>query len=300
MTAGPRVVVVTRATDYESLLARHGTREAARFFLETRGQAIDDVEARHRRFDASLATVLRGIPVEWRRSRVDRADLSRFVFEPADLVVAVVVPGRAFVAERGEVILDGQLVVGINPDPERFDGVLVPHRPEHAPKLLRAAAEARVEVEVRTMVEAKLDDGQRLLALNELFLGHRTHQSARYRLRHAAREERHSSSGIVVSTGTGATGWAKSIHLARRGDVPLPKPVDPSLAFFVREAFPSVATGTSIAEGVLAADAVLEVTSEMNDGGTVFGDGIEEDRIDFRWGLRARVSVAREKLRLVR
>jgi hypothetical protein len=32
------------------------------------------------------------------------------------------------------------------------------------------------------MVQAELDDGQRLLALNEIFVGHRTHQSARYRL----------------------------------------------------------------------------------------------------------------------
>jgi hypothetical protein len=53
-------------------------------------------------------------------------------------------------------------------------------------------------------------------------------------------------------------------------------------------------------EGVLGGADVLEVTSEMNDGGTVFGDGIEGDRIDFGWGLRARVRVARERLLLVR
>ena len=141
---------------------------------------------------------------------------------------------------------------------------------------------------------------QRLLALNEVFVGHRTHQSARYRLRHAGREERHSSSGMVVSTGTGATGWARSIQLARGGTLALPLPADPRIAFLVREAFPSVATGTSLVEGLLGGAEILEVTSEMNDGGTLFGDGIESDRIDFGWGLRARIGVARERLRLVR
>ena len=32
------------------------------------------------------------------------------------------------------------------------------------------------------MVEAVLDDGQSLLALNEVFIGHQSHQSARYRI----------------------------------------------------------------------------------------------------------------------
>jgi NAD kinase len=296
-TATPRAVVVTRATDYEALLARHGTREAARFFLESRGQSIDDAEARHRRFEAALNTVLQGIPVQWRRNRVDREDLSRFVFEPGDVIVAV---GQDGLVANAAKYLDGQRVIGVNPDPQRFDGVLALHRAGRAGKLLRATAEGHVEIEARTMVEATLDDGQRLLALNEVFVGHRTHQSARYRLRHAGREERHSSSGMVVSTGTGATGWARSIHLARHADLALPAPSDPRLAFFVREAFPSVATGTSLVEGVLGGAEVLEVTSEMNDGGTVFGDGIESDRIDFGWGLRARVRVARERLQLVR
>jgi hypothetical protein len=67
----------------------------------------------------------------------------------------------------------------------------------------------------------------------------------------------------------------------------------------VREPFPSVATGTEVEEGLLAEGETLEVTSEMNDGGTLFGDGIEDDRIAFGWGMRARIAVARERLRLV-
>jgi hypothetical protein len=288
--------LVTRATDYDLLLARHGTREQARFFLATRGQDIEDLEERHRHFMAAQQRVSQAVPVRWRRSRVDRADLSRFVFEPADLVLAL---GQDGLVANVAKYLRGQLVIGVNPDPERYEGVLVPHPPASATDLLLLAAEGRVRVLERTMVQAALEDGQRLLALNEVFLGHTTHQSARYRIRWGNREERHSSSGLIVSTGTGSTGWARSIHRQRGLPLSMPAPEDRRLAFFVREPWPSVATATSVEHGLLDEADALEVVSEMNDGGALFGDGIEDDRVAFGWGMRARLTVARERLRLV-
>jgi NAD kinase len=289
-------VVVTRPTDYEALLARHGTRDQARFFLSRRDQSIDEVEARHRRFEAALTRVSQAIPVRWRRTRLRRGELSRFVFEPDDVVVVL---GQDGLVPNVAKYLDGQLVVGLNPDPALYDGLLVRHGVEALADLLADAAAARAPVEERTMVEARLDDGQRLLALNEVFVGHRSHQSARYRLRLGKNEERQSSSGLIVATGTGATGWARSVSRDRRGEVKLPAPVEPALSFFVREAFPSVATGTSLTEGRLDGEARLALVSEMNEDGVVFGDGIEEDRLAFGWGVRAEVGVAREVLRLV-
>jgi NAD kinase len=293
----PRVVVVTRATDYEALLVRHATREQARFFLETRGQDLEAVEATHRRFHEALAIVLSTIPAKWRRARVDRADLSRFLFEPDDVVVAL---GQDGLVANLAKYLDGQPVVGLNPDPARYEGILVPHPPEQTGVLIHAAAEDEIASEGRTMVEARLDDGQRLLALNEVFAGHLSHQSARYRIRWRRRTERHSSSGVIVTTGTGATGWARSIARQRREPPPLPGPTDPALAFFVREPFPSVATEAGLDAGVVRAGESLEIVSEMNEGGVLFGDGIEADRLAFGWGVRARISVSEVRLRLVR
>ena len=295
-TVAPRVVVVTRKTDYERLLERHATRQQARFFLESRGQALEDVVARHERSEEALGRVLAAIPVAWRRTRVDRGDLDRFLFEPQDTIVVV---GQDGLVANVAKYLDGQLVLGVNPDPQRNDGVLVPHSPEAAAGLLPATAMRDVPVETRCMVEASLDGVQRILALNELFVGHRTHQSARYRLRFGEREERQSSSGLIVATGTGATGWARSIHRERRSPLSMPAPEEPGLVFFVREAFPSVATGTEITEGRLADDGALVVTSEMNEGGVIFGDGIEADRIEFAWGMTVRVGVSARCLRMV-
>jgi NAD kinase len=295
-TSPPRVLVITRPTDYEALLARHGTREQARFFLTRHDQSIDEVEARHRRFGAVLARASQAIPVRWRRTRLGRADLSRFVFEPDDIAVVV---GPDGLVPNVAKYLDGQLVIGVNPDPGAYDGLLVRHPVEALGDLLADAARGRSRIEARTMAFASLDDGQRILALNEIFVGHRTHQSARYRIRRGEREERQSSSGLIVSTGTGATGWARSIQRDRRADVQLPAASEPALAFFVREAFPSVATGTTITEGRIAGGEALALISEMNDDGVVFGDGIEDDRLALSWGVRATLGVAKETLRLV-
>jgi NAD kinase len=292
----PRVVVVTRATEYAVLLARHGTAPQVRFFLERRGQSIDEVRRRHDRVEAALAEVSRAIPTRWRRARVERADLPRFVFEPDDLVVAV---GQDGLVANAAKYLAGQPVLGVNPDPERNDGVLVRHPPDAAAALLAAMAARRAGVEERTLVSAGLDDGQRLLALNEVFVGHRSHQSARYRIRFGAAEERQSSSGLIVATGTGATGWARSINGERRRSLPLPAATDPTLAFLVREPFPSVSTGTRIDGAIVERGDTLEVVSEMDDGGVVFGDGIEDDRLEFGWGTTLRVEVAAERLRVV-
>lgn len=293
----PRVVLVTRPTDYQNLIAHHGTREAARFFLESRGQRIEEAESRHARFDLALRTVLSAIPLKWRRSRIDRSDLASFVFEPEDLVLAL---GQDGLVANVAKYLEGQLVLGINPDPEAFEGVLVLHPPAAAADLLQDAVAGRAKVESRTMAEARLDDGQHLLALNEVFIGHRTHQSARYRIRLGEREERQSSSGLIVTTGTGATGWARSIVQQRKESPALPKPTDHRLAFFVREAWPSRATGTSLNQGSVDSQHPLELTSEMNEDGVLFGDGIEQDHLEFTWGMRAVVTIAPDCLKLIR
>ena len=295
-TQVPRVVVVTRSTPYAALLERHATRGQAAFFLESRGQDIAVLEAAHAQVEEALVAVSRAIPAKWRNARVDRRDLDRFLFEPEDVVVTV---GQDGLVANVAKYLEGQPVVGINPLPEAYDGILVPHTPAAAADLLEDLGAGRATLEHRTMAEAALDDGQRLLALNEVFVGHRSHQSARYRLSAAGEVERHSSSGLIVSTGTGATGWARSINLGRGSPLALPAPAERRLAFFVREAFPSRATGTGLTSGFVDAEAGLSVISEMDAGGVVFGDGIEDDHLEFGWGRTLRVGVATRSLALV-
>jgi hypothetical protein len=292
----PRAVLVQRPTEYEALLARHGTREQARFFLAGRDRTLEEVELRHATVEDARRGVLGAIPPDWRRALVDRDELDRFLFEPDDVIVVL---GQDGLVANVAKYLDGQPVIGLNPEPERWMGVLVTHPPQAAADLLADAAAGRAAVHPRTMAQARLDDGQVLLALNELFVGHASHQSARYTLTALGQRERQSSSGLIVTTGTGATGWAASIRRERHSEIAPPAPADPALAFYVREAWPSPATGTALTEGLLANGAALDVQCELENGGVVFGDGIEADALALDWGSRVRIGVAPIQLRLV-
>jgi hypothetical protein len=292
----PRVVILTRLTEYSRLLQQHGTLGQARFFLERRGQSLEALEGLHQQQVRALEIVEGGIPVDWRRGHVQRQELDRFLFEPEDLIVAV---GQDGLVANVAKYLTGQPVIGVNPSPERFPGILVPHLPGSCSQLLLAAAHEQAFLQACSMVRASLDDGQKLLALNEIFVGHASHQSARYRLSWNDQEERQSSSGLIVTSGTGATGWARSIHQERRSSLELPSPIEPALAFFVREAWPSLATGSSLTEGRLEGGVHLFITSEMEQGGVAFGDGIESDRIELMWGQRLEIGLAKARLNLV-
>ena len=291
----PRVVVVSRPSERDELVLRHGTLQQARFFLESRGQRLDAVLERHAILETALHAVTAAVPGKWRRARVMRHELDRFLFDPDDVVVVV---GQDGLVANVAKYLRGQPVIGINPSTALYPGVLVRHPPGAAGDLLAMFARGAMPCEERTMVRARLGDGQTLLALNEIFVGHRTHQSARYRIAWGGRAERHSSSGLIVATGTGSTGWAKSISQSRSNAPKLPDPLAPDLAFLVREAWGSVTTGDTLTGGRIAAGETLEVTSEMNDGGTVFGDGIEADRLELPFGQTVALGCAEQSMRL--
>lgn len=290
----PRAVFVTRETDYELLLARHATREQARFFLETRGQSLTTIEANHEQLHRTVQRARRLVPAEWRQAQVRRADLDRFLFGPEDVIVAV---GQDGLVANVAKYLGGQPVLGINPSPNLYDGVLVRVPLEQLTRRLVGSLVGDAPAERRTMVEARMDNGAHLLALNEVFVGHRSHQSARYRIVLGDQSEDQSSSGLIVASGTGATGWARSIIESTHAQLQV-APNDRAVAYFVREPFPSVATGTRMRCGRLA-EQPLEVTSRMNDGGVIFADGIEQDFLAFDWGRQVCLRPAPHALNLI-
>ncbi len=71
-----------------------------------------------------------------------------------------------------------------------------------------------------------------------------------------------------------------------------------AFGYWVREPFPSVATGTDLRGGKFAGSP-LTVVSRMNEGGVVFSDGIEQDFVAFDWGRRVSLAPADRTFNLV-
>lgn len=294
----PRLVIVTRPTPLDMLVRRFGTIDQAKFYVESRGRSFDRPLRAHELQQQALDSVLRAIPPEQRRTQLSREELDRFVFNPDDVILAV---GQDGLVPNVAKYLHGQMLIGFNPDHETWPGVLCRHNPDGAGEQIAWVNRRHegFEVEARTMVLATREDGQMLPALNELFIGHQTHQSAKYRIRIGKQSERHSSSGVIISTGTGATGWTSSIVRQRGIEDPLPSPADRRLTYMVREPWPSIATGIDINFGFINEGEEIELVSEMEEGGVIFGDGIEGDYIEFNEGQTVRITVARRALNLV-
>lgn len=298
-----RLVIVTRETRLEALKQRFVTLEQARFYLDRAGQDLGPLEREHQRFSQALDTVRSAVPDDLPVQMVGRELVSSFPFRESDTVATIGPDG--LVANTVKYAL-GIPIITVNPDPDTIEGILCRTEPEEFGQVLRRVLAERAEIQAMTLAEAATSDGQRLLAVNDLFIGRRDHVSARYRIEIDARAEHHSSSGIVVSTGVGSTGWMRSIlqgafRTAKAWGVPdLPEAasISPlgwdtqSLAYFVREPFPSVGLGTELTTGQIPTGGQLVLTSEMAQAGVIFSDGVIQDAIDFHSGITAEIRIS--------
>jgi NAD kinase len=305
-----KLVLVTRKTRLQQLVARFGTRSQAKFYLEHAGgdfadyQREDDAYARslevlHRQLD-------RGDSAELRVQQLDRELVSTFLFGPTDLVVAL---GQDGLVANVAKYVGAQPVIAVNPDPERFDGVLLPFAPHQVRPAVASVLAGKARLRSITLAEARLADGQRLLAFNDLYLGARSHVSARYTLRVGDRAESQSSSGVLVSTGAGSTGWLSSVFNMAAGIASFTggtpgAPMhlaweDPRLVFIVREPFASRHSRASLVAGVVGPGKSLVFESQMPAGGVIFSDGVESDAVAFDAGAVATIGAAAQRTQLV-
>ena len=305
-----RIVLVTRKTRLEELIVRFNTIEQARFYVEHLGADFSDYETEHHVYQQAVQTAEATLSRYGRVHRLDRGFLSNYLFAPDALVVVLGQDG--LVANTLKYLKDGQSVVGVNPDPKRWDGVLLPFEVKDLGHLTAEAMAGKRPLKRVTMARACLSDGQELHAVNDLFIGPRTHVSARYVIQQGQRKETHSSSGLIVSTGLGSTGWFQSLLAGAAGiagsDMPAPIralrehgfPWDADqLRYTVREPFPSHTTQVDMVFGEITQAQPLSLVSQMAGYGVIFSDGIEADFLEFNAGMTATVSVAKREGRLV-
>jgi NAD kinase len=301
-----KIVLVTRKTRLEELVARYNTVNQAKFYIEHLGADFSDYVREHDTYQACVRDAESAMRRFGRVQLVERGFLPNFLFGADDLVVAL---GQDGLVANTMKYLDGHPLVGVNPDPARWDGVLLPFRVGDLATLVPEVLARRRTMQEVTMARARLNNGQELYGVNDIFIGPKSHTSARYTIRLGEREERQSSSGIIVSTGLGSTGWLKSLQagaaaVAAGGaawqvhEQATPWDAD-YLHFTVREPFPSKASAASLVAGRIGARVNLTLVSAMAENGVIFSDGIEADYLEFNAGITVDVGIAEKRGYLV-
>src|SRR4051812_14527581 len=309
-----KVVLVVRATRLADLRARFATKQQARFYVSRLGADFSDYEREDSAYQEAIRMTQQTLSELARVQVVQRALLPNFVFGPQDTVVAL---GQDGLVANTLKYLEAQPLIGVNPDPKRYDGKLLPFRVKDLRKVMPEVFAARRTVRHVSMAVAQLNTGLTLHAVNDLFIGPRSHGSARYILHAVGKSETHSSSGIIVSTGLGSTGWLKSLITGATGVArlaaqeiqhkPTTSPVTPDptfpwdarhLVYTVREPFPTRTTEATLLFGRVTEEKPIVVESLMGENGVIFSDGIESDFLEFNSGTRAKITLAARSGRL--
>ncbi|ASR48461.1 sugar kinase [Paenibacillus kribbensis] len=324
-----KIILVKRKTRLEELIVRYNTIQQARFFMERLGADFSDYVLEDENYRRAVTTATSELTALGRVQIVEREHVPNFIFGEQDTIVVL---GQDGLVANTLKYLNEQPLIGVNPDPLRWDGVLLPFTVSDLHWVVSDVFVHKRPIKEVTLAKAQLNDGQSLYAVNDLFIGRKTHVSARYELRLEDQVEQQSSSGIIVSTGLGTTGWLTSVLAGAAGIVgsatrhPISLTPDhlvpgaasgqeaaiermnhdhravwssPSLYFTVREPFPSRTTAAELVFGQIAAQRPLRIASQMPENGVIFSDGVESDFLEFNVGIEATIGPAEKKGHLV-
>lgn len=299
-------IIVKNKTRLEALIERFNTKSQAKFYIERQGGNFQDYEIEDEVFHSSLDSLQSQLSKVIKHKIVDRAYLPSYIFSDKNLIVVI---GQDGLVANTAKYSQARPIVAVNPDKQRYDGVLLPFDTTNFIGGVENVLSNNYQSRKVNFAEARLNDGQRLLAFNDLFIGASSHISARYKLSFNESAEEQSSSGIIVSTQAGSTGWLSSVFNMAYGVTGLfeknmkpkqPKLKDNQLLFAVREPFKSIRTQAGISVGLINNQKHLHIESLMPTGGIIFSDGIESDFLQFNSGTIATIGIANETASLVK
>ncbi|WP_138751031.1 NAD(+)/NADH kinase [Paenibacillus sinopodophylli] len=310
-----KIILIKRKTRLEELVVRHHTISQAQFYIERLGADFSDYLIEDEIYRKAIAEVSNDLSAFGRLQLIEREHIQQYIFGKQDIVVVV---GQDGLVANTLKYLQEQPLIGVNSDPVRFDGHLLPFTTKDIRVIVPDVLKNRRQVKEVTLAQAQLNDGQVLYGVNDLFVGRRTHMSARYHLTINQLSEQQSSSGIIISTGLGATGWFRSVLAGAAGIVrgemnqSAHSSVSewnvevndftwqsPYLYFTVREPFPSQTTATKLVFGQIHDSKPLRITSQMPEDGVIFSDGVESDYLAFNSGVEATIGIANRKGQLI-
>jgi len=325
------IIIIRSKTRLEQLTERFNTVEQAKFYVTQQKKSFNfkqeakkvskrkknapheydasfsPYEIEHRIFYDAFNLLQKEVKKKQKFKVIDQEFLPSYIFTEKDLVIVI---GQDGLVANTAKYVHGIPIIAVNPDPSRFDGVLLPFSSVNFMQAVNNVLNGTYNYKMVTMAETELNDGQRLLAFNDFFIGPSSHTSARYEITFNENSEKQSSSGIIVSTGAGSTGWlsslfnmANSININFHGLAKYPNlsiPMDAEqLIFVVREPFLSKTSQIQITSGILYPGEELIIESNMPQNGIIFSDGIQSDFLQFNSGSIATIRIAEQKAKLV-
>lgn len=304
-----KFILIKRKTRLEELILKYNTVDQAKFYIEHMGIDFDDYLLEDRNYRASLDDCMRIISQLGIVLLLDRDHLSTFIFGDNDIVIVL---GQDGLVANTLKYLNLQKVIAVNPDPNRWEGVLLPFEVSQLREVIEDTLNNKRQIKEITMAKATLNDGQYMYGVNDIFIGQKSHVSARYLISIDNIKETQSSSGIIISTGLGSTGWLKSIIAGAKGVINNYSNNSPKhstsinmewnsdfLYYSVREPYKSKTTGDSLVFGKINNHSKVIIESRMPYNGCIFSDGIEGDFLEFNSGSKVTITIAEKKGKLV-
>src|SRR5690554_5126658 len=161
-------IIVKNKTRLESLIERFNTKAQAKFYIESLGGNFDDYELEHEIFQTSLNSLQTQLSRIVKNKTVERIYLPSFIFSEKNLIVVI---GQDGLVANTAKYSKGCPIIAVNPDKARYDGVLLPFDTSDFVLGVENVLANKYVSKIMRFAEAKLNDGQRLLAFNDLFIG---------------------------------------------------------------------------------------------------------------------------------
>ena len=146
-----KVILVTRKTRLAELISKYNTIQQAQFYIEHLGADFSDYLKEDENYRRAVEQILECVRKYARVQEIDREFVPNMIFGAQDIVIAV---GQDGLIANVLKYLNGQMLIGVNPDTARWDGVLLPFEPGDMEWVIPTVLDGRQQVKEITMAQA--------------------------------------------------------------------------------------------------------------------------------------------------
>jgi len=116
-------IIVKSKTRLEILIERFNTKAQAKFDIESLGGDFTDYELEHNKFHHALNSLQKQLAKVVKYKIVERNFLPNYIFSENNMIIVI---GQDGLVANTAKYANGVPIIAVNPNKDRFDGVLLP------------------------------------------------------------------------------------------------------------------------------------------------------------------------------